>query len=653
MIKPAHNSQKGFFSTILAIRGLILLTFLMQCSDLKAWIYPEHREITMMAIQRLSPGYRARFDSLWAMARRGYESRLDANPANGSLGLRPATIDYAAWPAIAGDHSISSADMVRNILNTQWILEVADITARLKVGLDNSDNNSERAGHMRDADLRLLRADPAYVSRAGSNNVHFLLARPNSEITAREYFDTCFRAGTEINLTGVYKWYHASALLKIGRLANEKLTQDERMAIALSALADEAFALHFLEDAFSSGHVAGIWGNAALRKGTHDYYDENGVEVTTWSGERLVLTGDAFMRDEDAERAAITVMESLTQLLDAAVMPDPEIVFNDRQGWSIPDTFNIGVASYMPERTADPVIRQMNYTILVNTPMPGLGSGLGEFPRFRSELGPFVGISPSARTSFISGGFGDPQQTSGVIPGLEFAVHVGLGMDGVLNESGDGLIFLDLGWRLDGSSSIKIDHDPGLKAYGAILSAIPARNGAFLRFRMPFYLIPGDLILLAPILLVSSPSALNKVVATSGQGGLIPWQTGLITPLGRFQFVLGREVGVCFYGAFGKHDAFLLPEIINGEEEYVFVSMRTTQLEFPILEYRPVRTFSKRQSASLVLQLYGGVDIPGKAAVIDDPGATSPSMKPVWMGGIRLSFDWRYYYARQRYSPGH
>ena len=45
-------------------------------------------------------------------------------------------------------------------------------------------------------------------------------------------------------------------------------------------LADEAFALHFLEDGFSAGHVAGIWGNAALRKGTHDYYDEHGLEVT-------------------------------------------------------------------------------------------------------------------------------------------------------------------------------------------------------------------------------------------------------------------------------------------------------------------------------------------------------------------------------------
>ncbi len=88
-----------------------------------------------------------------------------------------------------------------------------------------------------------------------------------------------------------------------------------RRATALSALADEAFAIHFLEDAFASGHVAGVWGNASLRKGTHDYYDEHGLEVSTWNGDRLVIKGDAWMRPEDAERAAQTVMQSLAQVM--------------------------------------------------------------------------------------------------------------------------------------------------------------------------------------------------------------------------------------------------------------------------------------------------------------------------------------------------
>lgn len=46
-------------------------------------------------------------------------------------------------------------------------------------------------------------------------------------------------------------------------------------------LADEPFALHFLEDTFASGHVSGTSGDASKRKGTHDFYGQSGLEVFT------------------------------------------------------------------------------------------------------------------------------------------------------------------------------------------------------------------------------------------------------------------------------------------------------------------------------------------------------------------------------------
>jgi hypothetical protein len=631
----------------------MILFIMFSPLTLNAWIYPEHREITMIAIQKLDSSSRAKLNELWALARKGYEYRLSASLADSSLGINPKYIDFSAWPAIAADHSISAKDMLYNILETEWILDVADITARLRIGLDKAHNNSERASEMRTADLRLLRADPDYVTRAGSSNVHFMLARPNSEMTAKAYFDTCFREGSELNLIGAYKWYHSSALMKARRMATSDLSPEQRSELILSALADEAFALHFLEDGFSSGHVAGIWGNAALRKGTHDYYDENGIETTTWQGERMILTGDAFMRYVDAERAAKTVSISLIQFLDAATTTDAAFLLNDRLETTLPDTLNVGHTPTMPYRVVDPMVRSWNYEVLITTPMPGLISGLGEYPRFRSELGPFIGIAPAARVSILSGGFALPQQTAGGVPGLEFGIHVGLGMDGVLNESGDGLVFLDLGWRLDGSSSIKVERDPSFKAYGAILSAVPSREAFYFRFRMPYYVIPGDLILLGPALLLLSPQSMNKVVATAGQGGLIPWQSRMNTPLGRFQFILGREIGVCFYGAFQNPDAFLMPNTAMDPVEYQFITMRSTQLDIPILEYRPYRTFSRRQSASTVLQFFAGVDIPGKVSVIDDPTATPPKVKTIWSGGVRLAFDWRYYYAKKRNLSKH
>jgi len=235
-----------------------------------------------------------------------------------------------------------------------------------------------------------------------------------------------------------------------------------------------------------------------------------------------------------------------------------------------------------------------------------------------------------------------------VVPGLEVALHIGLGMDGVLNESGDGLVFLDLGWRLDGPSNIKVEHDPSYKYFGSILSAIPAREAFYVRFRMPFYVIPGDILIVAPILLLFSPNNMNKMIAKAGQGGLIPWQTRFVTPIGRFQFVLGREVGVCFYGSVKGPDAFLIPDNRAEIGNLSLISMNSTQLDFPILEYRPVRTFSRRQSASFVVQLTAGVDIPGKVTMIEPADLDPVKVKPIWLVGIRLAFDWRYYFAKKK-----
>jgi hypothetical protein len=285
--------------------------------------------------------------------------------------------------------------------------------------------------------------------------------------------------------------------------------------------------------------------------------------------------------------------------------------------------------------------------VLIHTAVPGLANGPGELPRFRSEIGPFIGISPAARVSMVSSGFSPMQQTTGAVPGLELGVRLGLGMEGVLNESGDGLLFLDLGWRLDGASSMKVYNDAVLKQFGSIFSAIPSRDAYYARLRIPFFLIPGDLLVVAPILLLTSPAAADKMIVTAGNGGLIPWQTGMITPIGRFQFILGREIGVCVYGSGTTRDVFILPDDHVPDEDYL-CGLYSTQIDFPILEYRPMRTFSARQSASLVLQINAGIDIPSKVHVKYPENIIAPSVRTTWFIGLRLAFDWRYYFSKNK-----
>ncbi len=601
----------------------------------------------LIAIQKLPTDYRTSLDELWARARVGYEFRLSEMVIVSDQGLKPEFIDYAAWPAIGGDHSCSADNLLHNILKTDWILAVADITAQLKIDLAFSKDMVRRINSVRESDLKLQGADPEYATRAGSNNVHFLLSLPDVNMDALSYVLACTKEGEELNAISAYAWYHYNAILKASRLAKENLTSEERSALTLAMLADEAYAIHFLQDMFAAGHVAGTWGDASQRKGTHDYYNERGLKVSTWDGDNAVLTGDAWMRTEDAERAAFAVRLSVMQLLD--VVSGKYSAFNNYSEDIIfsPDSFNVCKNNVVPQLETNPDFDKLLVEVILKTPVPALEQGLGDLPRFRAEVGTFVGFSPAMKGSLINGGFGLNQETAGVIGGLEVAFRFGVGLDGVLNESGDGLIFLAAGWRQDGSSSTSFLSTTELQNYGNLLAAIPGRSAFNGRLRLPFYVLPLDLLILAPVLYFIDQEALTKVGVTAVNGGLIPWQSGIETSVGRIQFVLGREVAVYFYGRTKERDAlFNVSPDEQGQEQLYILSYRSTLFEFPIVEYRPFKTFDVGQRSSMFIQLYGGFDIPSNVEVLESTGdiESTPELKTVWNLGLRLIFDWRHYF---------
>jgi hypothetical protein len=592
-----------------------------------AWLYPEHRDMTVLALQRLEPVARALLEQLWSEARAGHEARLCAQLVETAPGT-PTCIDYAAWPAIAGDHACSARDLFSTVLDTPWILHVARISARLKRQLATATRRDQRSNAMRDADIELQRADLDYATRASANNVHFLLARPDVDITPEAYARLVLGPGAELNAIGTYVWYHLRALAQAARLARGDVAPPARAQVARATLADEAFALHFLEDSFAAGHMAGTWGKAAVRKGTHDYYNEHGLETVTWDGQRFVAQGDASMRPQDAERAATALRDSLAQLIGAL---DGQVTIDtaaDGAAATAPDAFDVCQESHFPALAGTVAAIRALVPIIVQTPVPALGPGPGELPRFHAELGPFVGVSAAARGVALAGGFGATQTGVSTTGGLEGAVRVGLGLEGVLSEASDSLAFVEAGLRQDAST------------LGA--ATVPGRGALTARLRVPFWLLPGDLLLAAPVLALSSPPTLQQMAVQAANGGLIPWQAGIATPIGRFQFVLGREVGLSLYRA-RRDDAMRIATPGVGPANATFVTVRSLQVEFPVLEYRPFRSFALDQSSSLVIQFYAGFDTPLQSSVVSPAGAPKPALRTVGLGGIRVVFDWRYY----------
>jgi len=637
-----------------------------------AWVYPEHRDIAVLGIEGLDPDRKALFDRLWAEARTTREKRLCARGADISQGVLPECIDWAAMTALSGDHACSSKQLLDSISNSGWTLDVADIGAQLKIDLlrvskmvpagprkegligdlrrqvESEAVRAERVNALRDADVRLQHADTEYAMRAGSNNAHFLLARPKVDFSAADYMEATLKVGSGINAVGVWGRYHLSALQKATRLARESLDPEEHSALVLAMLADEAFALHFLQDVFAAGHVAGTWGDASQRKGTHDYYNSSGLEVRTWQGAEtsVVLMGDAHMRPEDAERAAAAVRLSLEQLLDtfAGHSRKSDLPYVPAAP-ADPETFDVCANSTLVPwpagREPTPAAIQLGVEVVLLTPVPGLGEGLGSMPRFRAEVGPFVGMAGSLNLRYLDGGFTGMESGDGVVGGADLSMRFGYGIEGVIGEEGDGLVYFSLGYSGDTPSSNKFSQSSAAQNGDTLTSAIPGRTGFSARIRMPFFVIPGDLLLLSPMYFANR-TAYERMAVTAANGGLIPWQLGRATKFGRFQIMLGREIGVTFYGL-GSEDSLLAPGATAGSGPRV-VKFKSTYFDFPILEYRPYRAFDTTQSSELILQIFGGVDIPSSKGVVYPPGAPAVDLDPVYSIGVRLVFDWRSYF---------
>ena len=114
---------------------------------------------------------------------------------------------------------------------------------------------------------------------------------------------------------------------------------------------------------------------------------------------------------------------------------------------------------------------------------------------------------------------------------------------------------------------------------------------------------------------------------------------GWSTSIGRFQFVLGREIGATRFG----RSTLIAPASAPGSTP-TLVDFKSTFYDLPIAEFRPYRAFDTRQSSALLVQLFAGADVPYGATVVSPAGGVAPQLKTVYSIGLRLVFDWRRYY---------
>jgi hypothetical protein len=576
----------------------------------------EHRDIAAEAIGDLPAAQRKTLDAMWAEARtlggrQVCEKLVDpaAQPTSKFGEWDQVCVDLASRPALAADPSCSAEDLWADVAKEPWAVKVVWVAARTKERLAKAADAAQRGDVWNLSHLAMQYVDPRYLTRAEGNNAHFLI--PRAKVEAKEtldgYLERVLSPAAEINATGLYADYHMLAM----RLAAlyHAAPASERADLARRALVAEGVALHFLEDSFSSGHYAATWGGAAWQKGTHDLYSTIGLTTMTWSGELFASHGDAHMTERDMKVAAVTVRRSLAQIAGAAEGQVP------LQGKAISDAeraveaLDFCKTEHLPPPPDDRVARGASAMVLLSTPLPAGGADTIHPPRARAEMGPFVGAVSGYALGTAFGGY-DSWANTRMRSEFEIGARFGFGLEGLLTTSMDGQIWAQGSLMADPAQlDLGCSTCPGGQRRDAAIPRVPSRTAWKFALRMPYYVLPFDLVLLTPTLMLVAPKALPSVVFASAAGGLLTLQRRFESGIGTFQFMAGREVGITLWGYTGQAGQFTwTPD--SDTASWRLVNYKSLELDFPVVEYVPPRVFATTLSLATQFQLGFSVEFP-------------------------------------------
>ncbi|MBX3185030.1 MAG: hypothetical protein KF915_20575 [Polyangiaceae bacterium] len=636
-LRPRSVGPRRLLFALLALFGCLLWPQRAQ-----AWLFHEHHEIGIGAVNQLSPARHRLLTALWSewRAQVNHGDLLCQEPAAGSSRLKCSgaecptlpgepreisdCVDFAMLPAIAADHSCSPAELLRTVAHRPWLRDVIRISFETRGLLERAKDRAERLDAWHGTHIKNEMVDSQYLSRASGNDAHFMLARDRGD-TLESYARRSIAESSEINAIGLYLAYHRVALELALTLSKTPEGAPGRLTLLQRTLAAEAFALHFLEDSFSAGHTVGTWGKAPDRMGTHDYYCEHGIDAETWSGRRYTAHGDGHLKPKDHERAAFAVASSLSQLLDAAAgdysVRDrlPRLTDDETRALSGLDACKV---TRNPTMLAAFASHPLALEVLNQTLRPALGSNDAHLPRFTNEVGAFVRFYSGIRSGGNFSGYQSPAPA--LVPRLHTDLEVGLamgyGFEGIVTSSTDGVVFLQLSGVAAAREKDLACPSPCVddRTHGKAGDRVPSRLGLGVRLRLPQLLLPADTLVLLPLVMAFDFQAGKQLGLMAADGGLFRlWKR-----IGPHQLILFREVGVNIYGALFGTPSF---KPVNGERE----DFTAVELDFPFYEYRPLRRFAERQTATGMLQVGTSVDL--------NPFETA------YLVYVRFGFDGRLY----------
>jgi hypothetical protein len=503
------------FGTMLAL-GLFIVTF---ARPAKAWIFSEHARITRSAIAKIND--RASDDAKEVLLESARALGLCAAYDCSSKGCPVEAMTLEVLPALAGDHSCNTAELRTFIEEAQtkrgsWVRSVLTVAQRADarlLALRGGGDVRTREDIRRRLNVELQLVDADYVKRARLDGSHFQIAREPGPLDLGAYLKFVFDPSRDPNATAAYASYHVVAL-RLAAAAQPLSPGPARSELLRRALLAEVFAVHFLEDAFASGHFVGHWGSDATRLGTHDQYS-TGIEALRWSlvepgrarDAPYVAHGDAFLQPAEEGIVGDAVAKSMLQMLDVAsnaeVAAHVDGIVHGAFGNEAWDTCQDRTAPPGLLALADPgPVRD----VLADEPIPS--PRVPPLQRFRSERGVFLGVSAAGDAGVPTlYAFGPSGGDRGAVGRFRAVGRIGYGARGLVDDSLNSQAFFDFGF-----TSTFVDATSADRGY--------AVTGYTMRLRAPGYLSAADGLVAIALAEITKLPPFIAWAAKAGGGGL-------------------------------------------------------------------------------------------------------------------------------------
>lgn len=268
---------------------LSLIIFFAGINSAFAWYFPEHALIAEEALQKtpllakeiLSKNYKKLISDNSSQLC----PNIDAPFLDITKEIQDACIPYNTLPAMAGDHSSFPNELKEHLhskekisLGLRIVKGAQDHWREVKSAEEKNPSDARLRSFIRKLDIFLTMVDPDYLTRATGGTTHFAPADEIYPNVLKELTDN----GRVDNLLNQFIFHHLRSL-QYARLS--RLPGKDQSSHRWIAFLEHAFAIHFLQDGFASGHIVMFAPyltpesdfNRLMR---HDYFNRNGLNVS-------------------------------------------------------------------------------------------------------------------------------------------------------------------------------------------------------------------------------------------------------------------------------------------------------------------------------------------------------------------------------------